>query len=928
MDADPRVVPRHSAPSSSSTTTPTPTSSDHLTPHSQTHQQQNNSSNSYYHDDSPHSPHSATATGAAAALGSGTTTTTDAYNNNITNAHPDPLADLKRPRACEACRALKVRCDPDTSTNGSNGEGGSCRRCAKAGRRCVVTVPTRKRQKRADGRVAELERKIDALTASLMASKGRGTDGGGQLAIGSGLQQGASSTSLAGSKRYASGEYKARLGGTAGLAPLPARGRSPMTADGSMALEDDNGDLNNNNESESVQRPWPPFQPALDRGPKAHYDYEYTDVIDREIVDTETALKAFNRYVDEIAPQAPFVVFPPATTMAEVRRTKPVLFLAILSISVGVFQRDLPVILLNEVYRIYADQVIIKGTKSLELVQAIVVSTIWYAPPDHYEELKFFQLIHIAAAMGMDLGMNRRTKSKSKSMGMWREIMGKKAVMLDPDAPETRRAWLGCYFMSVNAAMSLRRPLLTRWQPYIDECLEILQTSPEKLPSDAVVIQWVKLAHIGEEILFQFSMDDPATNVDITDPKIQYALKGFERRLEEWRKEVPSECYSPTMHHYELVLNIYMHEIGMHADHNIDDFKPPFINGLNSETSVDLGTPAHVDALTTCLTSIHAAINTFASIDHSTLQCLPTIHYVRTAYASVALIKLFTATSHPSTRLGRVFNLTDFKIEDYLGKLIQHMKVPGESGGGRVAGRFALMLEMLKSWFVKRKEGKPITSGAAAAGGLTKFLQPKDIRSYMPPEPAGEEAKAKGGARQEVRGLSDNADSSPLHLLSQVAMDRPETHASTQSYSQNLQPRHQQSDQSIIQPSSNPQTASSLPLPPATPMTANPIPPTEPWSAYGPSILGMGVFPAATSNQFLPSSQYIPVTAAQAVSGPGHGQPQVFENDVQNSTEMEGFMLDPDLQLAFQQQEELAALGNMWDDIFFPFPMDGGGVGF
>lgn len=92
--------------------------------------------------------------------------------------------------------------------------------------------------------------------------------------------------------------------------------------------------------------------------------------------------------------------------------------------------------------------------------------------------------------------------------------------------------------------MSLRRSLLTRWHPYMDESLEILETSPDALPSDKTLVQWVKLAHLGEEVLFQFSMDDPVTNVDITDPKSQYALKGFERRLAEWRKEVPPECYS------------------------------------------------------------------------------------------------------------------------------------------------------------------------------------------------------------------------------------------------------------------------------------------------------------------------------------------------------------------------------------------------
>ncbi len=74
--------------------------------------------------------------------------------------------EQKRPRACEACRGLKVRCEFDPSN-----PDGPCKRCAKANRPCVVTVPSRKRQKKTDSRVAELEKKIDALTATLQATK-------------------------------------------------------------------------------------------------------------------------------------------------------------------------------------------------------------------------------------------------------------------------------------------------------------------------------------------------------------------------------------------------------------------------------------------------------------------------------------------------------------------------------------------------------------------------------------------------------------------------------------------------------------------------------------------------------------------------------------------------------------------------------------
>lgn len=78
----------------------------------------------------------------------------------------------------------------------------------------------------------------------------------------------------------------------------------------------------------------------------------------------------------------------------------------------------------------------------------------------------------------------------------------------------------------------------------MDECLDILGNSPNSLHSDKLLCHWMKLAHISEEIGFQFSMDDPSTSVAITDQKIQYALKGFKRQLDEWRQEVAPEDYS------------------------------------------------------------------------------------------------------------------------------------------------------------------------------------------------------------------------------------------------------------------------------------------------------------------------------------------------------------------------------------------------
>jgi hypothetical protein len=91
--------------------------------------------------------------------------------------------------------------------------------------------------------------------------------------------------------------------------------------------------------------------------------------------------------------------------------------------------------------------------------------------------------------------------------------------------------------------MSLRRPILLRWQPYMDECLEMLENSPDAYPSDKTLCQWIKLQHIAEEVSFQFSMDDPTGSVALSDTKTQYALKGFKGQLDDWRKQVTDEQY-------------------------------------------------------------------------------------------------------------------------------------------------------------------------------------------------------------------------------------------------------------------------------------------------------------------------------------------------------------------------------------------------
>jgi hypothetical protein len=158
--------------------------------------------------------------------------------------------------------------------------------------------------------------------------------------------------------------------------------------------------------------------------------------------------------------------------------------------------------------------------------------------------------------------------------------------------------------------------------------------------------------------------------------------------------------------HMESIINLYMHEIAMHHNHNIDDFKPPY-NIAPSEAGPDEPdsiTPAHIESLTICQDSIHVAFDSFLALDPNVIRCLPTIFFVRNSYAAVALIKMYTAVNAKGSKFGTIFKPQDLRVEYYLDALIGQFAKVAEGNQSRVAHKFGFIFNMLKSWHSKRTE--------------------------------------------------------------------------------------------------------------------------------------------------------------------------------------------------------------------------------
>jgi hypothetical protein len=268
------------------------------------------------------------------------------------------------------------------------------------------------------------------------------------------------------------------------------------------------------------------------------------DVVDRGVLTMALAHELCVRYTNQMCPHLPGVVLSPGVTAAELRASKPLLFLSIMAAASSEMP-NLQRTLTRELMQVFADRIIVRGHKSLELVQALQVAVIWYWPPERFEELKFYQLVHVAAVMAIELGLGRKKAARGgfrKHISFaWRDHPLRKQPPPDPTTIEARRAWLTCYFMATNTSMALHRPNLIRWTPFVAECMDVLESSPEAAPTDKYLCHLVWTHKLAEEVGIQFSMDDPSSTPNLSEPRTQHALKGFERELDRYLAAIPKD---------------------------------------------------------------------------------------------------------------------------------------------------------------------------------------------------------------------------------------------------------------------------------------------------------------------------------------------------------------------------------------------------
>lgn len=362
----------------------------------------------------------------------------------------------------------------------------------------------------------------------------------------------------------------------------------------------------------------------------------------------------------------------------------------------------------------------------------------------------------------------------------------------------------------------------------MSECVSVLESSDEHLESDLVLCELVKMQRLNEDIGARFSMDDPSAAITISDKPVQLALRKFEAQLDDMARDLrnahgePKSNSKPSMSQdaaaalafSQEVTKLYMHEIALHINHNVDDFRAPFTEEslrASSGQSV-VASPAHTKAIAQCLSSVHAIFDAFFAFDPTMIRALPIFYFVRIAYAVVVLIKLHFAITAPGSEVSKIITEEQLRVEKYLDTLLRLFQALDDDDAFRPANKFLFILGKMHAWFQKNKECKdlprdrsrfdPYTARIAAEGAMqpqkrqgnkrSSTKQQEPIRTTrQEPEPIGRHMKYDNStALHFLSDVAANASTATPQIMPPVSGDSqpPESHPYAQTQQQQPPP--------------------------------------------------------------------------------------------------------------------------------------------
>lgn len=346
----------------------------------------------------------------------------------------------------------------------------------------------------------------------------------------------------------------------------------------------------------------------------------------------------------------------------EIRKTSPIILLSVLvySVTQEVQGTELEVHdeLVRETMHILGDQIIGRGQRSLELVQALLVATFWNKSTRKGQQGSCYQLIQLAVDMAIDLNIAGPSLQPSPVAYF--------SMHEDSASLEARRTWLACFVALSTSSISTRRPIAVPWNAYHQECLLFLESAGHA--ADILLCQIVRITQLVDEISRHLFLCRSAFFINGNNYSAHATVEALKSKVGAWAAQIPpSLASSQTLQVWRHVAMVHVHEIVLHTSTNKASFAAPFIPGRICVK--DYPKPISIiPPLATALKAIsqhcHAVIETVAEMDPVLVLSLPSFCFAPTVlYSLFVLVNLLVASTDPGNTYGQCLSKDDFCIE-------------------------------------------------------------------------------------------------------------------------------------------------------------------------------------------------------------------------------------------------------------------------
>ncbi|KAI1799320.1 hypothetical protein F4811DRAFT_111525 [Daldinia bambusicola] len=536
----------------------------------------------------------------------------------------------KRIRACIACRNMKVKC---VSVPGSK----DCESCIRFSRPCQDPGPPKARVKTSQ-KFSELEKKIDALTSALDAER----------------------------KRYQQSLKQAREGA-----------EWSRTPDSSSRGDDAS-----------------PFIERQDRHPEVvtgdDSGTDSRDVVSRGLVDIHTASMLFDYWNTHMRPLMPSIYFSSGENANTIRAKKPVLFLTIITIASTSAKPSIVHPLLAQLNSILAQEVFIQGSKSLDLLQSLVLFSQYYIQPPHIKAFALPQHVYSAVVMSHDLSLETILRSNEKGNS--------------EKEKEAYRTLLAVYFGASCSATLLRRHQPLIFSSSHRACMEALTRGSNSWTDDHWLCSLVGLQEIFDDASKTLNASYSCADESFDDFRTQHLLGIFRQRLADWKLSPAGDLDPRLKNHAVSVAELYIHQVAVRVYGRQIRSWLKVKDNENPNQPPPVFTATHIDALCHCLSAGASALNIYLSIDDTLLRSLPNVFLIWNLCVVVGLLKLgHFAEDLSHSRVNGPNNYNPPSPSDLLEAMIQRLTALSLNGYFPQSRPFIVAFKKLKTWYQQKK---------------------------------------------------------------------------------------------------------------------------------------------------------------------------------------------------------------------------------